>query len=153
MLDARRLVLWSAPCAGTGGSVNLSLPIIARLDPATLKGLSELEFQAAVTRHAETTGWRVQSFRKSAAPGKDGTWRGLGNPGWPDLICVRVGSGSENWGEDGVMLALELKSETGRASPEQTEWLALLAAVPGVTARLARPRDAGELMKLMEQLP
>ena len=88
--------------------MNLSLPIIARLDPATLKGLSELEFQSAVTRHAETTGWRVQSFRKSAAPGKDGTWRGLGNPGWPDVIAVR---------EDGVMLALELKSETGRASP------------------------------------
>ena len=119
----------------------LSLPIIARLDPATLKGLSELEFQAAVTRHAEGNGWRVQSFRKSAAPGKDGTWRGLGNPGWPDVIAVR---------EDGVMLALELKSETGRASPEQTEWLALLAAVPGVTARLARPRDASELLKLME---
>ena len=121
--------------------MNLSLQIIARLDPATLKGLSELEFQAAVTRHAEGNGWRVQSFRKSAAPGKDGTWRGLGNPGWPDVIAVR---------EDGVMLALELKSETGRASPEQTEWLALLAAVPGVTARLARPRDAAELLKLME---
>ena len=120
--------------------MNISLPIIARLDSATLKGLSELEFQAAVTRHAETTGWRVQSFRKSAAPGKDGSWRGLGNPGWPDIVACR----------GKALLALELKSETGRASPEQTEWLALLAAVPGVTARLARPRDAAELLKLME---
>src|SRR3990167_10976568 len=39
--------------AGTGGTVILSLPIIARLDPATLKGLSESDFHNAVAAYAK----------------------------------------------------------------------------------------------------
>ncbi len=120
--------------------MNLSLPIIARLDSATLKGLSEADFHNAVAAYAKSEGWTCFSIRKTGMMGNDGKWRGMADAGFPDVIACR----------GNVMLALELKSETGRASPEQTEWLAMLAAVPGVTARLARPRDAAELLKLME---
>ena len=120
--------------------MNLSLQIIARLDSATLKGLSEADFHNAVAAYAKSEGWTCFSIRKTGMMGSDGKWRGMADAGFPDVIACRAGK----------LLALELKSETGRASPEQTEWLALLAAVPGVTARLARPRDAAELMKMME---
>ena len=116
---------------------NLSLPIIAKLTGATLKDISEIAFQYAVTRYAESEGWKVQGFRKSAAEGKDGRWRGLGNPGWPDVIACRGNR----------LLALELKSERGTATPEQREWLALLAGA-GVETMLARPRDAARLIAL-----
>ena len=118
----------------------LSLSIIARLDPATLKGLSESDFHNAVAAYAKSEGWTCFSIRKTGMMGSDGKWRGMADAGFPDIVACR----------GKALLALELKSETGRASPEQTEWLALLAAVPGVTARLARPRDASELLKLME---
>ena len=115
---------------------NLSLPIIAKLDKATQQTISEYDFQVAVTKYAESEGWSVQYFRKSAAMGKDGRWRGLGNPGWPDVIAVRGPR----------MLAVECKSERGTASPEQKEWLRLLSEIPGVETLIAKPRDAGDLM-------
>ena len=120
---------------------NLSLSVIARLDKATQQTLSEYEFQVAVTRYAESEGWSVQYFRKSAAIGKDGRWRGLGNAGWPDVIAVRGPR----------MLAIECKSERGTASAEQNEWLRLLSGVPGVEAFIARPRDAGDLMRRLSR--
>ena len=49
--------------------------------------------------------------------------------GWPDLLCVR----------DGRVLVFEAKTQTGRVTPEQREWLTALDGVPGVAAFVVRP--------------
>jgi len=51
--------------------------------------------------------------------------------GFPDLIAIRGAR----------MLAIEVKSEAGRITPEQRAWLVALAAVPGVAAYVVRPAD------------
>jgi len=40
-----------------------------------------------------------------------------------------------------VAVALELKSEKGKATDAQQEWIAALDAVPGIVARVVRPSD------------
>lgn len=92
------------------------------------KGPSEAAFQAQVKDLAALYRWDVYHTHRSQ----------FSEAGFPDLICVR----------DDVMLALELKTETGKVTPEQELWLAKLAAVPGVTARLLRPSQYDELLEL-----
>jgi hypothetical protein len=85
------------------------------------RAVREADLQAQVVELANLAGWRwyhTHESRRSPA-------------GFPDLILVR----------DGRMLALELKSESGRATPEQRAWLTALSTVPGVTALLVRPSD------------
>lgn len=82
-------------------------------------GALEKEFQAAVVRLAESHGWRVYHThysRRSAA-------------GYPDLTLVRKG----------VLILAELKTDKGRTSAAQDEWLRELRVVPGVRTRLWRP--------------
>lgn len=86
----------------------------------------EAGFQATVVQLAELHGWRLYHTHDSRRS----------NPGFPDLVLVR----------DGVLIFAELKSETGRVSPAQTEWLAALEHVereaPGVVStHVWRPRD------------
>lgn len=52
------------------------------------------------------------------------------DPGWPDLILARAPE----------LLAVELKTDRGRLSTEQTRWLQLLEAC-GVEVHVWRPRD------------
>lgn len=59
--------------------------------------------------------------------------------GLPDLIAVRPPR----------LLFLELKAEDGRVTREQQEWLALLALIPGVVARVVRPSDWPEVERLL----
>jgi hypothetical protein len=80
---------------------------------------SEADFQTAVMDLARLCGWRVCHVRTVAAKQRGSTqFRHLtpydGHAGLPDLILAR----------DGVVLLVELKSQTGRATPEQRLWLA-----------------------------
>ena len=43
--------------------------------------------------------------------------------------------------KDGRLLALELKTETGRASAEQEAWIDAMQQVTDVRAAIVRPRD------------
>lgn len=78
---------------------------------------SEDDFQKQVIELAQLRGWRVAHFRKARVMvrGKE-TWRtpvsGDGE-GFPDLVLARRGT----------VLFRELKSETGRISFEQQQWL------------------------------
>ena len=84
-------------------------------------GLSEAAFQRTVTDLAAWRGWRVfhvHDSRRSAA-------------GWPDLVLVRADR----------LLAVELKTRTGRVSTSQADWLAALGLVPGIEAFVWRPVD------------
>lgn len=80
---------------------------------------SEKEFQSKVVALAEANDWRtfhVFDSRRSAA-------------GFPDLVLVRKGT----------LILAELKSDVGRLSAEQKEWLKELREVNGVAVRLWRP--------------
>jgi VRR-NUC domain len=71
--------------------------------------LSEKELQAAVVELARRLGYLVYhpyDSRRSA-------------PGYPDLTCVHPRSGALLWAE--------LKSTTGRLTPDQEAWLRALA--------------------------
>lgn len=56
-------------------------------------------------------------------------------PGWPDLTLVRVPE----------FLVAELKTDTGRLSVSQREWLDLLAGC-GIETHVWRPRDFDEVL-------
>lgn len=75
--------------------------------------LSEKDLQKAIIARAKLLGWRVGFFPR--IQDVHGTWRtpvGADGKGFPDLLCVR----------DRV-LAMEVKSDGGRITPEQDEWL------------------------------
>ncbi|MGH2878933.1 MAG: VRR-NUC domain-containing protein [Solirubrobacteraceae bacterium] len=85
---------------------------------------TEKQFQTAVVEYAELNGWLVYHTYDSRRS----------NPGFPDLVMAR-----------GYRLVFaELKSEKGRESRAQTEWLdALGRATPEVW--LWRPSDWPEI--------
>lgn len=87
---------------------------------------TEAGFQAAVVQLAELHGWRWWHDNDSRR----------NKSGFPDLVLVR----------DGVLIFAELKTEKGRVSPAQTEWLAALElvghdSVGVVQVHVWRPRD------------
>lgn len=88
----------------------------------------EKAFQADVVKLAKRNGWRcfhVTNPLKSA-------------PGWPDLVLVGP-----------RVLFRELKTETGRVSPAQEEWLADLTAA-GVDAGVWKPSDWAEILRTLQ---
>ena len=58
--------------------------------------------------------------------------------GWPDVVVCRPPR----------VLFLELKSETGRVSAEQTQWIDALRAC-GLDARVVRPSDLDEIAAML----
>lgn len=86
------------------------------IDPAR-----ESSFQAWIVREARCQGWRAFhafDMRNSAA-------------GFPDLVLVRAER----------MIVVEVKTDAGRVSDAQREWLGALGLVDGCTAYVWRPRD------------
>ena len=91
----------------------------------------EADFQSQVLQLAGILRWRRAHFR----PGlnRRGEWQTAvqgDGAGFPDLILVRGGR----------VVAVELKSELGRTTPEQEGWLAALAQA-GIEACVWRPSD------------
>src|SRR5688572_2816806 len=96
----------------------------------TIKPMTESAFQRQVMALGKLFGWRACHF----LPGMNrrGQWRtavqGQGN-GFPDVVLVRD---RVSW--------VELKTDTGRLTPEQEDWAACLSAA-GQEVYLWRPRD------------
>ena len=87
--------------------------------PPPPAGCSEARFQAAVVALAERSGWAwFHVYNSRRCP-----------PGFPDLVLVRPP----------VLILAELKTDTGRVTRPQADWLELLGRVPGVRVRLWRP--------------
>ena len=87
-----------------------------------LTAMSEREFQQHVVAGLKARGWLcfvIPDMRKTRA-------------GWPDVIAVHSTL-------DLGILALELKTSTGRVKPEQQTVLRALSRVEGVDARVLRP--------------
>lgn len=102
--------------------------------------MNERELQTAVIECAQLLGWKVAHFRP-ALTGKG--WRTpveADGAGFPDLVCVRHAR----------MLVLELKSDRGRMSVAQVDWLAAFQAA-GVEALVLVPADweSGFVEKLL----
>ena len=93
----------------------------------------EEAFQHAVIRCAQLNGWRINHHRKTAEARADGSIRvttATRIKGWPDLTLFRPGR----------FLMVELKTDTGRLSPDQRRTIADLQAA-GIEVHVWRPRD------------
>lgn len=108
--------------------------------------MKEADFQANVIQLARMFGWRVAHFRPART--KYG-WKTpmQGDPGFPDLVLAR----------DGRVIFAELKSDTGKLSPEQGMWLSAIDPywedTPRLPIRFAayvwRPSDIDEIGKVL----
>ena len=92
---------------------------------------TEKDFQARVVEFATLMGWKVYHTYDSRRS----------NPGFPDLILVQGRS----------MFCLELKSEKGKVSDAQMEWIAALDDVRHVEAGVYRPHDEEDIRKALKK--
>ncbi len=99
--------------------------------------MTEAELQAAVVELLNLTGWHHLHIRRSI--GKGHRWTTTTSvTGWPDLYCWHP--------RQRRTLALELKTATGRLTPEQRLVLDSLAAA-GVETAVIRPADLQDLAR------
>lgn len=82
--------------------------------------MTEKEWQALIVEHARLHGWSGYHQFDSRRS----------QPGWPDLVLVRPPE----------LLMVELKSASGKLTPEQADTLTSLAAC-GVETAIWRPCD------------
>ena len=96
---------------------------------ATLPAITEKDFQRQVTDLAAMLGWTWYHPALSK-------WS---ERGWPDLALVRPPR----------LLFAELKRETGKTTPHQDRWLALLGACPGVEVHTWRPSQLQQIAEVL----
>jgi VRR-NUC domain len=89
--------------------------------------LSEKQFMAQVVDLARWCGYLVYHPYDSRRSEK----------GYPDLTMVNPGCDDR----PGRIIFAELKTNVGRVSPPQRQWLQALSGCPGVECYLWRPRD------------
>ena len=91
--------------------------------------ISEKEFESQVKDLARLYGWKYYH-----------TWRSIHSPaGYPDCVLVRPPR----------LIFAELKSEIGKVSPKQQEWLDILAQCPQVEVYLWRPSDFEQIADIL----
>jgi len=120
-LSASEAVVWDA-FEHDGGA--LPAQFMQRLyapDTPPKRPETEASFMAAIIELATLLHWKVWHDYDSRK----------NTPGFPDLVLCKPP----------VLIMAELKTDVGRVRPEQREWLAALAGVPGVLACVWRPRD------------
>jgi hypothetical protein len=97
--------------------------------------LTEEQFYHQVVDLAHIFGWKVAHFRPAQTSKGWRTPVGADGRGFPDLVLAK----------DSVILFAELKSETGKASPEQGEWLKIL------NGYLWKPSDIEEIQGILRK--
>ena len=110
--------------------------MLARMERTDLAMVLEYDFAVAVSEYARQHKWLVAYTRKSGYKDAVGVWHGLSPHGEPDLRMARAG----------IYIAAELKTMSGKVTPEQEDWLAEL----GAHGRLWRPSDAAGIMETLE---
>lgn len=104
--------------------------VLVRAEPIT-----EQQWQSTVVDLLGALGYRHLHVRRTVGRGRK--WTTATNlVGWPDLLAWRPGR----------CVAIELKSESGRATAEQLEVLASLA-VAGIEGRVVRPSQWDALVE------
>lgn len=91
--------------------------------------LKERDWQKTVEQAARLLGWLVYHTRRS-----DGS-----QPGYPDLTLVRAPR----------VVFVELKTETGRQTPDQRLWETRLRACPSIEFYLWRPSHWPEVERVL----
>ncbi len=104
------------------------------MNTTTTIEMTEAVLQTRVIDLARTFGWLVNHARPARK--LDGSWSTpiQGDKGFPDLVLVRPP----------FTMFVELKSEKGKLTPEQTVWLEALEKC-GHDARVWRPSDMREI--------
>lgn len=92
---------------------------------------SEREFQREVIKRAGLFGWLVYHTRNS---------RGS-NPGFPDLVLVHRGKRK--------VIFAELKTEKGKLSKEQQEWIDALMLSSGDVVEVWRPSMMDRIVEVL----
>jgi uncharacterized protein YndB with AHSA1/START domain len=112
----------------------------------TEKKYTEPEFATQVEHLLKMFGWHWCHFRPART---EHGWRTAisGHKGFPDYIAVRPPR----------LLVFELKSERGKVSPEQQEWLDILGQLKDdpygestVEVYLFRPSDIEEIAEVLK---
>jgi hypothetical protein len=116
----------------------LTLHMIAAIDKPSLKLIKEEDFQKAVCGFAAASGYLVHYQRRSGFVGADGTWKGSGPAGFPDVVLAKPNRNP---------IFCELKTERGRLRPDQIEWMTTL----GAYHRVWRPRDARDIIDELDR--
>ncbi len=83
--------------------------------------VTERDFQQTVLELARVLGWRCYHTHDSRRS----------EPGFPDIVAVRPPR----------IIYAELKTERGRLSADQRQWLSLLEGCAGVEVHVWRPSD------------
>ena len=96
--------------------------------------ISEADFMGSVIEEAHLRGWLCAHFRPARTKHGWVTAVSADGAGFPDICLAR----------DGQVVFLELKSATGRVTPEQQRWL---DALPN--AHLLRPADYHRLATIL----
>src|SRR5712691_11724692 len=102
----------------------------------------EQSFQAVVVEVARLAGWRVAHFRAARTEAGWKTPVTADGAGWPDLVLVRPPR----------LVFAELKSDTGKVRPQQTEWLDVLRLLPQAETFLWRPCDWDSIVETLTGL-
>lgn len=93
--------------------------------------ITEADWSKRVLDAAKLFGWRIAHFRPAqTSKGWRTPVQGDGR-GWPDLVLLRPPR----------LILAELKSDSGRVSLDQSNWIAQLAEVPGIEVYIWRPSD------------
>ena len=111
-----------------------------RIDKNGKLHISEKAFTAQVISLAQHLGWRVAHFRPAQT--QTGRWitavQGDG-VGFPDLVMVKPPR----------LIFAELKTEIGRMSDKQAEWIADLCGCGIYCCRVWHPSDYDEIERIL----
>lgn len=103
--------------------------------------MNESQFQKQVIQLAQLYGWRVAHFRPAWS--KDGqrcmTAVQADGKGFPDLCMVKRAR----------LLFAELKSDKGKLSPEQDEWITELTNSMRCEVYIWRPENWDEIQEIL----
>ncbi len=103
--------------------------------------ISEQEFQTQIIDLARRFDWRYFHARPGKTAGGRWATQMSGDPGYPDLTMVRGNR----------LIFAELKTDAGKATDQQVEWLSALNAVEHRTAQLWRPHDLETVAELLRR--
>lgn len=92
--------------------------------------VSERDWQKTLVVLLETLGWHVNHVFPLQT--KHGWRTGTTASGWPDLVALRG-----PW-----LVAIEVKSDKGKAEPDQLIWLQRFALLPCARSWILRPADS-----------
>lgn len=107
-----------------------------------LRSMGEGEFLRNVCHLLKLGGWRYTHSRP--AIDRSGRWSTpiQGDRGFPDIFAVHE--------RRELAIAIELKTDTGKTSTHQDEWLAALTTA-GIHAAVWRPKQIDEIAKFLVQ--